>query len=694
MSGRRLRCAAAVALLLAWPACALQPGGTSRGADQRAWSEAMRLASADPKRGAEALAAFVREHPKSKFADDAGLRLAELTARRGDAATAAQQLEWVVSNHPRGDQTDRARLALAELQRARGEPARARATARRIRVAQLPAPERREAQRLLATLAADARDPADQLRWLGELAADPGPGARPLGPEIDGVVAALDPETLDEVAAALGRRPIAAHVRLAQSERALAAGDRDLAERALDAARRLPLLPSDGETLVRLQARLAQKPSASALALLESADPGERAPRDPFVSTATLDVTLGVALPLSGSAASFGEEALQGVLLAAGAFDGALYRRAGPRVVIRDTRGEPAHAVAAVRALAAEPGLLAIVGPLLPEESEAAAEAAQEAGVPLISLSRREGVGRGRPLVLRAGTSPRLEAELLADYAIRSVGLRRFAILYPDDAIGRALRAAFWSAVEARGGVVVAVARYPVGATDFAAPIRRMVGYELLPPGALGVLAEREKLLKRAKRLPWKEADALREKARSLTGPGGEPLPPYVDFEALFIPDAAQAAGLIAPHLAFHEVKGVRLLGPSAWNHPRFVKVGGRHVEGAVFPGAYSPAVAAEHVVTFGQHFQNSFGAAPSSLAAESFDAANLVLSAAASGAHERDELVPAIADEPRRVGVSGVLQLGPDGEVARRPHLLGVSGGQVVCLDEVGAAARAPTAR
>jgi ABC-type branched-subunit amino acid transport system substrate-binding protein len=398
-----------------------------------------------------------------------------------------------------------------------------------------------------------------------------------------------------------------------------------------------------------------------------------------------------VALPLSGSAAGFGEEALEGVLLAAGAFDEGRVTRAGPRVVIRDTRGQPEVAAAAVRALAAEPGVLAVVGPLLPEESEAAAAAAQETGVPLIALSRREGLGRGRPLVLRAGTSPRLEAELLAEYAIRSAGLRRFAILYPDDAFGLALRAAFWAAVESRGGEVVAVARYPVGATDFAAPIRRMIGYELLPAGVLSAINEREKLLKRAKRLPYAEAEELRAEARKLTGPDGEPLPPYVDFDALFIPDAHQTAGLIAPHLAFHEVQGVRLLGPSTWNHPGFVKLGGRHVEGAMFPGAYSPAVTAPNVTIFAEHFQSSFGAAPSSLAAEAFDAANLALAAAADGTDERDDLVAAIAEEPRRVGVSGVLLLGPDGEVARRPHLLGVSGGQVVCIDEVGPAALAP---
>jgi hypothetical protein len=116
------------------------------------------------------------------------------------------------------------------------------------------------------------------------------------------------------------------------------------------------------------------------------------------------------------------------------------------------------------------------------------------------------------------------------------------------------------------------------------------------------------------------------------------------------------------------------------------VRLGGRHVEGALFPGSFSPAVSARHVVTFGEHFESSFGAAPSSLAAEAFDAANLALAAAAHGTAEHGALAAAIAEEPRRVGVSGVLQLGPDGEIARRPHLLGVSDGQVVCVDELGA--------
>jgi branched-chain amino acid transport system substrate-binding protein len=159
-----------------------------------------------------------------------------------------------------------------------------------------------------------------------------------------------------------------------------------------------------------------------------------------------------------------------------------------------------------------------------------------------------------------------------------------------------------------------------------------------------------------------------------------------VDFDAVFIPDTHQAAGLIAPHLAFHEVRGVHLLGPSAWNHPGLIALGGRHVEGAVFPGGYSAAITAPNVVAFGQRFERSFGEPASSLSAEAFDAANLALAAVAEGADDREDLLAEVFAEPRRVGVSGLLQIEPDGEVAKRPHLLGVAGGRFVCVDELGA--------
>ena len=61
-------------------------------------------------------------------------------------------------------------------------------------------------------------------------------------------------------------------------------------------------------------------------------------------------------------------------------------------------------------ALADDDEILAVVGPLLTAECEVAGRSADEAGVPLLALTRREGVALGRRMVLRLGSTPRLEA--------------------------------------------------------------------------------------------------------------------------------------------------------------------------------------------------------------------------------------------------------------------------------------------
>src|SRR5262245_64616771 len=128
------------------------------------------------------------------------------------------------------------------------------------------------------------------------------------------------------------------------------------------------------------------------------------------------------------------------------------------------------------------------------DESSAAAEAAEAAGVPPPALAAREEIGRELPHVFRVRALPREEVELLVDNAMGELGAHRFAILYPRDAYGRGLRRLFWEEVEARGGQIVAVASYDPSATDFGGPIRSLLGYELLTPAEQEVLARREEM--------------------------------------------------------------------------------------------------------------------------------------------------------------------------------------------------------
>lgn len=681
---------AAAALLLAvllLAACAAPPPPGPSAAEKRAWAEAVGLLARDREAGAEALRSFADAHPESPLAADARLRLAELAleARRPDAAR--EELGRLLRRHPDAPASDPARLLLARLERARGRPRAAWRVAREVRLPLLDRETRHEAHRMLATLAGEAGEPVERVRWLSRVRADQPDeeAAAEVDREIEATLARLDADALARAARELGRRVPAARIRLEEAARRLRQGDEEGARRALEQAESLPLGPGDAERLAALEAALE---GAGLPGPLPPARDGRAAAVDPAAAAGVL----GVALPLSGPWAPFGEEALRGALVAAGVFgqpeDAG---RSGVVLRVRDTGGEAAGATRAVRELARDPDVAAVIGPLLADATAAAAAVADREGVPLLALTRSEEATRGRRFARHLGASPRVQVERVAGYAVDTLGLRRFAILYPDDAYGRRLRALFWDAVERRGGRVVGVARYPADATDFAAPIRRLVGFELLSGAERAALAERERLLKRAKRQPPEEAAELREEARTLTAPDGSPLPPIVDFEAVFVPDAHENAALLAPHLAFHGVRGVRLLGLSGLHHPELVAIGGEHVEGAVFAADFDAGSRDPAVVDFVARYARAFGEPPGDLAALAYDATQLAVRQLQEGRRKPGALAAGLRDQRVWPGVTGVFALGPGGDTVKRPLLLGVEHGAIVPVDEDRAPPRLP---
>lgn len=559
-----------------------------------------------------------------------------------------------------------------------GDLALAATLATELDLAALTPLEQDRALRLRAQLARDAGDTAAALHWLAQLRQSAsGATAERAQLEIDALLDPLDPDALVATAEELGTRVPAADLWLRVGERGLAAGRPEQAARALEALRGLALDPAERVRADALDARLAGgRPGVDGLppplSEVRDAAPGAW-------GGGRLDGAIGVLLPLTGPLASVAEQTLQGILLAAGVFG------SGPggelRVLVRDTQGKPVRADAAIREFAGRGDVVAAIGPLLKEETAAAAEAAQDTGLPLLTLTRRESVARHRNQVFRLGLTREAEAAALADHASRS-GITKVAMLYPRDDYGREFRERVWRALEARGVQVVGIAAYDPQATDFAAPIRSLIGYEFLSPDELELIRQREKLLDRAKRLPPAKARKLREEALEITAPDGGPLPPIIDFEALFIPDAHDKVGLIVPQLAFHEISGVRLFGPSGWHHPDLLEIAGRHVEGAFFSSGFDPSYPSPLVSEFGSRFAQSFGAPANLFAAQGFDAANLIQLQMLRGARTPELVREQLLATGVFPGVSGTMAPEPDGNLRRRPFLVGVQRGATVSLE------------
>lgn len=643
-------------------------------------SERTAYAATARRTGAEteaALVAFLEAHPGSALADDAAVRLARMAADRGDAETAAKNYGWAARYHPNGDHADVARLGLARIELDRGNRDAASARLRAIRLSRLNDADRAAAHRMLVDA---AEDPVERLRWLAQLrhATADADAAALIDVEIDQELLYLDRGALQSAADQIGRAVPAARALIKAAELSLDADDIGAAKRQLGRAARLGVAPAYEGRLAAVSERLRLREEgpvdvAALPSLAEAA--GRFAP-----STRGAVGSIGVVLPLTGRFSRFGDESLQGVLLAAGVFEAEAHG-SEVRVLVRDSAGRPEVAARAVRELA-EAGVSAIVGPLLREECEAAARAAERAGVPLLALTAREEVSAGRPFVFRVRTRAEEEVQVLVHHAIRNLGAQRFAVLYPRDAYGRGLRTLFWHEVERQGGRIVGVAGYEPGATDFAKPIRRLVGYGLQTNAEKAVLKEREEMERKSRRLPAEEAAALRLEARELTGPDGAPLPPQVDYDALFIPESHDKVVLIAPQLAFHEANGATLLGPNGWHHSDLVKIGRHHVEGAHYTVHFHAESKVEPVRRFSERYLDAYARPADVLAAQAYDAANLVLIQLARGRESREEIRDGVLDVASYPGVTGTLTMGADGNARKRPFLLRVERGEILAVD------------
>jgi branched-chain amino acid transport system substrate-binding protein len=240
---------------------------------------------------------------------------------------------------------------------------------------------------------------------------------------------------------------------------------------------------------------------------------------------------IGVLCPLEGRFATLGESFLRGAAIALK--EARLKGAADVELVVGDTRGDPLECRSVAERLVDEERVDALLGEVLSSATIAAAQVAELSKTVLLSpVATEEGIGNAGGWVFQTTTSSEVEITAVARMACGRLGLRRIAFLSSNDLSSRRVARLFGDEVERLGGELVIAEFYPEGSTDFAESIGRV----------------------RA-----------------------------ADPEALFIASGTEDLILILPQFSFHEF-GAQLLGTSAWNSRRLIRMVGRDLEGAVFP--------------------------------------------------------------------------------------------------------------
>jgi ABC-type branched-subunit amino acid transport system substrate-binding protein len=151
----------------------------------------------------------------------------------------------------------------------------------------------------------------------------------------------------------------------------------------------------------------------------------------------------------------------------------------------------------------------------------------------LSPVATEEGIAEIGDWIFQGGTDLEVELYALARVAVKELRLRRIAFLSVDNLRSRRIGELFGRETALQGGEVCVYSYYPEGSTDFHDAIR-----------------------------------TVRDAAP----------------EALFIASDVEDLVLILPQLSFYEF-GVQLLGLSTWSSNRLLRMAGRDMEGAVFPG-------------------------------------------------------------------------------------------------------------
>ncbi len=351
---------------------------------------------------------------------------------------------------------------------------------------------------------------------------------------------------------------------------------------------------------------------------------------------------IGAILPLSGRYTKYGEQALRGIVLAVDDF--VSETSIDIELLIKDSTDKNSRIKDTVNQLVRNQHVTGIIGPLLSRNATVVAKAAQRGELPTMVLSQKTGIPEIGDYVFRNFLTLKQQAETIARHAIENEGIESFAILSPKTPYGRDLARHFKYAVTELGAVVEAELEYEAGEKDFGEELQTLFQIE-----AEEGLKGRRNVVKYTRK---------------------------IEAQALYIPDYYASIAQIAPHLAFYNIKEIRLFGSNGWNSPKLLELASEYIEGAVFVDGFFAKSQRPGTAAFVRKFYSSYDYEPGIIEAEAYDSAMILLRAIEENEEEepiidRNAIRDSIINTVETQSATGSLSFTPEGEALKELFLL-----------------------
>jgi tetratricopeptide (TPR) repeat protein len=430
------------------------------------------------------------------------------------------------------------------------------------------------------------------------------------------------------------------------------------------------------------------------------------------------DVKLAALLPLMQkgeptAAREIAHDVYDGIRHAVQQFMADPDRNISVSLLARDTERDPVTAAGAVRELAADENVLAIIGPVFSSSAVAAARAAEESGVPLITpTANANGIAGTGGYVFQANPDYQMRGRAMAQYAVVRRKFMRVAILAPSDSYGKFLAEAFGEEARRLGAHVLATEWYERGVSDLKqqlGAIRRAglrAGADpLISFGGKKKLGELMKLAGLG--VPVRKLDSLMHRgatvsAIALVGPDAVKKldslgiavvyndvkadsldTPVTTIDALYMPISAPSEiGVVSSQVVYFNLQ-TQMLGSGEWDNLAELDANRRYCSGVLFETDSYPDTS---VVSYRQWlagFQTKFRKLPSRHTLYGYDTAELLLQTIRGGATTRQAFIRALAEVRNYQSLHAKVGFSP-GRVNTWLGILQFDGRNVLRVDEI----------
>ena len=337
-----------------------------------------------------------------------------------------------------------------------------------------------------------------------------------------------------------------------------------------------------------VSAYLEQVPKESAgdaQRLLENASERRKTP-PPGPATRVSADRIGLIFPQTGSLALYGRLFEQGAKAAVDEYNEKAAHHMS--LVEADSRGSAVDAVKGVRKLVVEDGAVAVVGDVFTLPAIASAIECNAWRAPIVSpVMATDDLVEIGSWVFQTRVPATIEATVLAEVAVKKLGLQHIAVLSPARGDRRATAQFFADEVKRLGGQVTADEHFAEGATDFKEQLQKI-------------------------------RDA---------GPDG-----------LFAIGSVEELLQILPQTKFFDLQA-QLLGTSQWNSDKLLRLARDELEGAIFPAEAHYGSTPERDKALRERIMTSGASDVNPVAVAAYYGTRAVLDAVSSGASSRDDV-------------------------------------------------------